>query len=886
MKPEWQRLETLFLSALDLEPGERTAFIDRECGDDDGMRAEIRAMLEAHDGNELLLEGRLLSVEEEISLVGRRLGSYRLVSLIGRGGMGEVYLGERDDDMYQRQVAVKLVQHGPRPSVLRRFSHERSILARLTHPHVATLYDGGVSEDGRPYLVMEYVDGVPITQYCDDLGLNLRARIDLFLTVCEAVHFAHGALVVHRDLKPNNILVDTSGSVKLLDFGIAKLLEDQDDDPQHTHFLDRALTPEHAAPEQIRGEEPTTATDVYGLGVLLCELLVGQRPLRFPTRSPAEIDRIAREVEPLSPSRLLAAMDAPARDACAARRSSAAERLARSLRGDLDAICRKALRKETDERYGSVAEFVADIRAHLESRPVQAVRGSRTYLARKLLRRHRTAILLSAAAFVVLGVFLITTLVQSRRIELERDHAQRQSERAELVLEKLVGLFESTGSIGSDSDLMDVERFLQRGQETADVLGDEPQAQARMYQVLADIFALRGDLDRAVDLTAQARDLSEDPIERLGRSHRYAKLRARRDGPSVGRPLLEASLEAHRAMLGPLHAGVVKALLDLSGTMGGVEERGALLMEASRLCDTMDPSQGVLRAAVLNARGALELQSSRFDEAVALLGEADRILASLAVTGSERIPVRHNLSGAHARQGRWDLAEPMQREIVETRRRLNGEDSDLTANALENWAVTLANLGRHRESGEAFARVLAIFERTLDPGHWRIANTSRNVGQLLALQERYEEALPYLDRSIEINRAVRKGTDGSAYQRGQRAMIRLGLGQVEHARAELAEVAAELADSEKGYSPSYAADGQIWLGIAELRAGRAGEARSCFRRALEIRSTVLKGDHPKLAEARLGLAVSGEAPPETADLELYRAWGLSHPLMRELLNPL
>jgi tetratricopeptide (TPR) repeat protein len=350
---------------------------------------------------------------------------------------------------------------------------------------------------------------------------------------------------------------------------------------------------------------------------------------------------------------------------------------------------------------------------------------------------------------------------------------------------------------------------------------------------------------------------------------------------------LEASLEAHRETLGPLHPDVVQAMLDLSSTMPDVEERRPLLMEASRQCDAMDPSQDMLRAAVLNSRGALEIHSSRFGDAVSLLLEADRILASFPVTSSERITVRQNLSSAYARQGRWDLAEPMQREMVESRRQLNGEDSDITAQALENWAVTLANQGRHRESGEAFAQVLAIFERTLDPGHWRIANTARNVGQLLALQGRYEEALPHLERSLEINRDRGNEFHRVTYQRGQRAMIWLGLDQVERARNELADVAAKLADPEQGFSPSYAADGQIWLGIAEFRAARVNEARSCFRRALEIRSSLLQGDHPKLAEARLGLAVSGAPPPEMdfqADLELYRAWGLSHPLMLELLH--
>jgi tetratricopeptide (TPR) repeat protein len=318
-----------------------------------------------------------------------------------------------------------------------------------------------------------------------------------------------------------------------------------------------------------------------------------------------------------------------------------------------------------------------------------------------------------------------------------------------------------------------------------------------------------------------------------------------------------------------------------------VDERRPLLTEAARSCDALGASQGALGAAVLNARGAMELESSRFDEAVELFAEADRILAGIPAARSERITVRQNLSAAYVRQGRWDLAEPMQREMVELRRRLNGEDSDVTARALENWAVTLANQGRHRESGEVFAQVLAIFERTLDPRHWRIANTARNVGQLLALQGRYEEALPYLERSLQINRDLEVGTDRVVYQRGQRAMIVLGLGQVQRARAELAEVAAKLADPAQGASPSYAADGQIWLGIADLRAGRTADARASFRRALEIRSTVLEDDHPKIAEARLGLALSGDPPAGMdfqADLERYRAWGLSHPLMLELLQ--
>jgi len=293
-------------------------------------------------------------------------------------------------------------------------------------------------------------------------------------------------------------------------------------------------------------------------------------------------------------------------------------------------------------------------------------------------------------------------------------------------------------------------------------------------------------------------------------------------------------------------------------------------------------------AASLNALAQLAIEQSRFDEAQRLLERADALVADeLPETSPQRMSIRHNLSAVYARRGLWDRAEPMQREILEQRRAIYGPDSDITARSLESLAVTLANLGRHRESAEAFAEALAIFERTLDPNHWRIANESRNVGQLLALQGRYEEGLPYLDRSIEIGESGDGEPGAMAYQRGQRALIWLGMGQLERAREELAWVAEQIADPDRGNSPAYQADSQVWLGMAELRAGHPEPAQECFELALAIRFRVLGVQHPKYAEAACGVGITSTEPIDPALAEMarrYRAWGLAHPLMLELIE--
>jgi eukaryotic-like serine/threonine-protein kinase len=395
MSPErWKQIEAVFQAALDIEPAARGAFLDQACAGDGELRAQVAALVGQYERAGEVDVSRVPSgdesqfyatppADETDPMEGRRLGAYRLVREIGRGGMGAVYLAERADSEFQRRVAVKLVKRGMDTDfILRRFRNERQILASLSHPNIARLLDGGTTDDGLPYFVMEYIQGQPVYQYCDERRLALRARLQLFSQVCSAVHYAHQNLVIHRDIKPSNILVTAAGVPKLLDFGIAKLLNPElaaDTSPMTATAM-RLMTPEYASPEQVQGLAVTPASDIYSLGVLLYELLSGHRPYRLRLRSPHEMARVICEEEPERPSvsvtsteDLIPAGDGPATLPATARaRDASLEDLRRELAGDLDQIVMKAMRKEQQRRYRTAEELREDITRHLEGRPVSA----------------------------------------------------------------------------------------------------------------------------------------------------------------------------------------------------------------------------------------------------------------------------------------------------------------------------------------------------------------------------------------------------------------------------------------------------------------------------------------------------------------------------------
>ncbi len=411
MNPEgWQRVKQLLDEVLAVESSERTSFLDRACAGDPQLRHEVESLLASHEqaGTDFLKAPAvdLTAIEPKLLREGRRIGGYQIIEEIGHGGMGEVYRAVRADGQYTKDVAIKLVRGGyDTASMLERFRNERQILASLDHPNIARLLDGGNTDDGIPYLVMELIEGKPIDEYCDEHKLSVTERLRLFRRVCVGVHYAHQRLVIHRDIKPSNVLVTEEGEPKLLDFGIAKIVSPIGE-AQTT--LTQAMTPEYASPEQIRGEPITTATDVYSLGVVLYQLLTGRSPYQADTRTPHKLAQAVCETEPGRPSTVVAKRDPaaderdPGPDRISSTREGSPAKLRRRLAGDLDDITMMALRKEPARRYGSVEQFGEDIRRHLEGLPVAARRGSWSYRAEKLVRRHKVGI--AAAAVVVLAV--------------------------------------------------------------------------------------------------------------------------------------------------------------------------------------------------------------------------------------------------------------------------------------------------------------------------------------------------------------------------------------------------------------------------------------------------------------------------------------------------
>jgi serine/threonine protein kinase len=404
----WRLLEDFFQAACDLTATERTAFLDRACGSDSSMRAEVESLLASADQTAGFIQQPVSDTARNFSrsfpFRGKRIGPYELCDLIGEGGMGQVYLARRADNAYSQQVALKFMRadFGRDHEMHVRFRVERQILANLNHPNVARLFDGGVTPEGLPWLALEYVGGVPIDEYCRRGRLSLPARLELFRTVCSAIEYAHRNLVIHRDIKPTNVLVTSEGVPKLLDFGIAKLLAPEFADSPRTRASERLMTPEYASPEQVRGEPVTTATDVYGLGVLLYELLAGRRPFRIKTDNPLEIAQAICEETPPSPSA------ACATDPCVAGLDPL------RLKGDLDRIVLMAMEKDPARRYVSADDLDQDLRRFLERRPVRARRSTIIYRLSKFVARHKTVSLMAGATTSVLAALLLLFSLQSR----------------------------------------------------------------------------------------------------------------------------------------------------------------------------------------------------------------------------------------------------------------------------------------------------------------------------------------------------------------------------------------------------------------------------------------------------------------------------------------
>jgi eukaryotic-like serine/threonine-protein kinase len=757
----WARLEALFDDARALAAAARAAFLDAECGDDAALRAELESLLAEYDRDPAFLDAPAWTAAADAPTpLPANIGPYRIVSQLGRGGMGQVYLAERQLDDVRQRVALKVMRRGlDTDDLIERFRTERRILATLDHPNIARILDVGATPEGLPFFAMEFVAGLPLLEYCERNRLDLPARLRLFITICDAVHHAHRSLVVHRDLKPQNILVTDTGSPKLLDFGIAKIVDPLASDlaGAHTGVHMRLLTPSHASPEQIRGDAITTASDVFGLGVLLCELLAGVNPFRRDADSADVVQRRVLHEDAPPPSTL-------ATGAAAATLGMSLPQLRARLRGDLDTIVGRALRRDPDERYASAVELAADVERHLTGMPVHARPATAGYRMRRFIRRNRLLVSAAAALALVLVGSSAVALYQARRIAVESARVAHERDKALEVRTFLLEMFGTTGPDQPTGDTVTARALLDRRAATLpSVRGAE--LRAEMMYVLAEGYEKLGLVDAALPLAEQALALrratlpARDPdllssLNQVGWVHH----RARRLEDA------ETHLRAAVAMgrtLRPTAAGLrlARALNDLGvvrEARGDHDEAAALYRESIELRQRLGAGDDLGTAATLSNLGVVHY---RRGELPAAIEAADSALARLRVLlGPDHVRttiVQNNLASMYTALGDHESAARQHREIVERRRRLLGPRDPMVAYSMMMLANALLAAGSPGDEAERLlADALAIQRSAPATAPDEIALTLRVLGDAKRRSGRLGEALEDYEASLELTRAV------------------------------------------------------------------------------------------------------------------------------------
>jgi serine/threonine-protein kinase len=721
------RLAELVKSAVERGPESRAAFLEEECRSDPAMRAEIESLLQQQQGVSRFIEEPALHLAAESFLrqgtfsAGQTIAHYHIVSLIGSGGMGEVYLAQ--DHQLDRRVALKLVRRSlASDDMLRHFKREEHLLASLNHPNIAQLYGSGLTADGVPFFVMEYVEGQRLDDYCNDRKLETKERLQLFRKVCSAVTYAHQRLVIHRDLKPANVRVTAEGEPKLLDFGIAKLIDvDNAQSSGMTLTLQGVMTPEYASPEQVRGASMTTASDIYSLGVVLYELLTGRRPYRLTSRRPEELSRAITEQTPARPS------------------SMSTLRQPQSLRGDLDNIVLMAMRKEPARRYESAAQFSADIQRHLEELPVVARQDTFTYRASKFIRRHRVAV---AAAFLILlslvgGIIATTWQAQAAR------HERAKAEDVKNALVRMLNYSNPIVFSPQNNGQKTVKEILD---ETAkqlenDEFSNQPEIKVELEQIIAECYYGQGNYALASKYTQEYLDLhrklyGENDIKTLAASERRAFM-------LFGEGKLTESEKHYRKILPLMRNEKRKGNIKAENLAGALDNFGYLRR-----------TQGDSKEAELSFRESLALSSQMPKESLYIIG-----------------PTRSTLASTLADQGRFEEALQTAREAVAEYRQREESDTPNFGFTLTVLGGFLTEKGDYAEADANLREAEAIQRKFLNPSSLWLGDNLRNQAISYYQQGRYAESLGKVTEALKIYRE----SFGTYYDNYPTALIINGL---------------------------------------------------------------------------------------------------------------
>lgn len=833
----WLRVEELFSRASELEAEVRVAYLDEACRGDTELRDYVLDLLSADPAFDATIEKtiantavRVFSAEDTDAdeMRGQMIGPYQVERLLGQGGMGMVYLARRADEQFDQQVAIKLGRHRlVDPDTVLRLRNERQILADLDHPNIARLFDGGTTDDGVPYLVMEYIDGIRVDTYCDVHRLDLSQRLELFQTICSAVHYAHQNLVIHRDIKATNILVAADGTPKLLDFGIAKLI---DSAGQATDGLTREgaviLTPTNAAPEQLLGSAVTTVTDVYALGLLLYRLLCGHPTFDATDLTPPEFARAVCEQEVFSPSHLLQLeqrrlsregdeFGLQALEALAGDRRTTLSRLQRQLRGDLDTIVLKTLRKEPERRYRSVQALADDIELHQKSLPIVARSESWRYRAGKFVRRHYAAVAASVMVVAMLAAFSVVVSIQNRNIAEERDTAREVSQ----FLETIFMAQDPRNARGTE---VTAEVLLAEGADRIrEDLHERPEIQSTLMGTIGRVYGNLGDFQSSAALLE---DALVRQIEIHGDDHPVVA--ATRDDLAVtlmqqaeyerARTLLESSLDTNRRLVGPDSPEVARNLSNLANLHVRIGDFDAAETYVTASIDiySQAPSEAGIRLAWAKATLARILQvKGDLAQTESLLLEAIDIVAE--VEGENHPSTAYylqNLGVLQRSKGDLEAARKTLDQALDAIRRILGEEHDLLAATLVDQGVVFQLTGDFENADRVLREAIAIYSRTHGDEHPKIGFSLTFLGMLQHDMAELALAENSLRRALDIFTA--------AYERDHQ----------------------------------YTASALTELGAVLNSAGRPEDALALLERALQIRKKDFADDHELVAGTRTEIA--------------------------------
>ncbi len=842
MTPErWRRVEALFGQCLELaEPADRHALLRRECIDDEDLLGIVDAMLQADASGDSGLRGIIGACVAEAAdrasepWTGRVLGAYRVEREIGAGGMGTVFLARRADAEYERRVAIKVLSNAFASQEERhRFLSERQILANLTHPNIAQLLDGGTTSDGAPYIVMEYVEGAPIDEYCTAAKLSLKERLRLFLRVCSAVQHAHQSLVIHRDIKPTNILVTADGTPKLLDFGIAKPLDAaaMSRTIAMTRLGARLMTPRHASPEQVRGDPVTTASDVYSLGVLLYYMLTERYPYDVRGERASDLEHAILETPPQRPSAVVA------------------KRQRRALGGDLDNIVLKALRKETERRYPTVDALAHDIECHLGHLPVAARPDSGGYRLRKFVQRHKIGVATSVAVAVTIAALVG---FYTMRLAEERDIQAREREAADRVAQFMVDVFRVADPSSGRGDVT-ARELLDQAYGAIDDVNEQPLVTSKLMLAMGRAYGGLAIFDRSIELQTKAlelrrRRLAPDDLEIAEALHHLGTSKFDSTDYVGARADLEAALAIRRQRLGPRALPVGETLARLA---------------------------------------FVDIRQSQYPQARQHLDESLAIHVATAGPDDRRTGDVHALFGSY----HWGLGENGEaRQAIARALAIEErapEPNELRIAALVHTMGLIAwQMGQHADAIALYERELALREKALGPNHpsvghalYGLGNSSGNVG-------RFREALAYFKRSAAVHEKVfGPQSQFLAMTLGGQGFLLLRIEDYAGAREALAR---SLAMFEAHVGPRHTDLRSPLAGLSkvDIAERRYADARQRMERALAIVEAAFPPGHPDVLRTRISLADVHRAQGNHAQaLEYYepsiaaldRTLGLDHP---------